>query len=476
MKRSFVILLIILALCGSLESAYINTASKVAFYAWDTTANAPKTGDAGNITAYVSIDGGAVTVLTDTSATEMSSTNAAGWYLFDTTAGEMNGNVLFFSAKTTTSTVYLRPVTIATLPTAVACNVTQMAGNTLPTSVANVYSDIITTTGSGTTIQTDDSGYVKMSNGTGTGQISITSGVVESNLTQIDGEAVPCSAAYAFSNLAGPSDVKTAMEADGSKLDHLWETTEDDGGVRRFTTNALEQAPTGGGTTQEIADAVRVEMEKAIDSDPNTGSLFERVKTMDDAYTAAKADYLDASIASRSTHDAAAVKTAMEADGSKLDHVWETTEDDGGVRRFTENALEEAPSGTGGDATAANQTTIISHLTDVKGTGFVKDTSSLPQCLTATSVTVSDKTGFSLTSAYDAAKTAYTPTSTVNGVTLDSLYECLLAFMAGKATVNDQGDTRVITFYKRNGTSAKFTITASKLDGGSRAATGTIYP
>ena len=33
--------------------------------------------------------------------------------------------------------------------------------------------------------------------------------------------------------------------------------------------------------------------------------------------------------------------------------------------------------GAGGDATAANQTTIINHLTDVKGTSFVKDTHSL---------------------------------------------------------------------------------------------------
>ncbi len=71
------------------------------------------------------------------------------------------------------------------------------------------------------------------------------------------------------------------------------------------------------------------------------------------------------------------IKTALEADGSKLDHLWETTEDDLGVRRFTENALEMAPGGGGGDATADNQTTIITHLTDIKGTGFVKDTNSL---------------------------------------------------------------------------------------------------
>lgn len=44
------------------------------------------------------------------------------------------------------------------------------------------------------------------------------------------------------------------------------------------------------------------------------------------------------------------------------------TEDDAGTQRFTTNALEQAPSGGGGgDATAANQTTIINHLTDIKG-------------------------------------------------------------------------------------------------------------
>jgi hypothetical protein len=47
---------------------------------------------------------------------------------------------------------------------------------------------------------------------------------------------------------------------------------------------------------------------------------------------------------------AADIKTALEADGSKIDHLWEMTEDDGGVRRFTENALEEAPSSSGLDA------------------------------------------------------------------------------------------------------------------------------
>ena len=52
---------------------------------------------------------------------------------------------------------------------------------------------------------------------------------------------------------------------------------------------------------------------------------------------------LDAAISSRSTHNAAAVKTAIEANGSKIDHIWETTEDNAGTRRFSAAGLAQAP-------------------------------------------------------------------------------------------------------------------------------------
>lgn len=55
----------------------------------------------------------------------------------------------------------------------------------------------------------------------------------------------------------------------------------------------------------------------------------------------------------------------------------ELVENDGGVSRFTANALEQAPSGSGGDATAANQTTIITHLTDIKGATWSSSTDTL---------------------------------------------------------------------------------------------------
>ena len=94
-----------------------NVASqKITFLVIDTATNLPKTGDAANLTAYVSIDDGAVTALTDTSATELSSTNAPGLYTFDCTQAETNGDKLVFSGKSSTSGVRVVPVMVYTLP------------------------------------------------------------------------------------------------------------------------------------------------------------------------------------------------------------------------------------------------------------------------------------------------------------------------------------------------------------------------
>ena len=61
---------------------------------------------------------------------------------------------------------------------------------------------------------------------------------------------------------AAPSvaDIKTALEANGSKLDQLWEMTEDDGGVRRLTANALKEASIGGGDAPTVTQ-IRQEMD-----------------------------------------------------------------------------------------------------------------------------------------------------------------------------------------------------------------------
>lgn len=96
-----------------------NVAAKFTVFAFDSTTNLPKTGDAANITAYVSIDNAAVTVLGDTSATEMDATNAKGYYLFDAAQGETNGDKLMISAKSATANIVVvgAPAVIFTRPT-----------------------------------------------------------------------------------------------------------------------------------------------------------------------------------------------------------------------------------------------------------------------------------------------------------------------------------------------------------------------
>ena len=107
-----------------------NVASqKIQLFAFDVSTGLPKTGDAANLTAYVSKDHGAVTVLGDTSAAEMDATNAKGVYVFDLTQGETNADELTFTAKSTTSNVSITPRFIATTPAGFTSQVAQTGDN-----------------------------------------------------------------------------------------------------------------------------------------------------------------------------------------------------------------------------------------------------------------------------------------------------------------------------------------------------------
>jgi hypothetical protein len=78
---------------------------KITVYAFDSTTNLPKTADAANLTAYVAKDDGTATILGDTSAVEVSPTNAAGYYTFDLTATETNAFKLHFTVKSSTANI-----------------------------------------------------------------------------------------------------------------------------------------------------------------------------------------------------------------------------------------------------------------------------------------------------------------------------------------------------------------------------------
>lgn len=87
---------------------------KLQFFAFIPSTGLPKTGDAANITIYVSKDHGAVTALTDTSAAEMDATNAKGVYVVDVAQAESNADELAFTGKSSTSDVSIVPRFITT--------------------------------------------------------------------------------------------------------------------------------------------------------------------------------------------------------------------------------------------------------------------------------------------------------------------------------------------------------------------------
>lgn len=92
-----------------------NVASqKVAVYAHDTAADAPKTGDAANITAYISKDGGAAAQTNDANPTELDATNMKGIYVFDLTQAETNCDLFLLSAVSATADIFIQPVEIYT--------------------------------------------------------------------------------------------------------------------------------------------------------------------------------------------------------------------------------------------------------------------------------------------------------------------------------------------------------------------------
>lgn len=87
-----------------------NVASqKIHVYAYNSTTGAAKTGDAANITAYVSLDGTANAV-DDTNPAEVDATNMPGIYVFDLTQAETNCNSFALSAKSATADIRIEPI------------------------------------------------------------------------------------------------------------------------------------------------------------------------------------------------------------------------------------------------------------------------------------------------------------------------------------------------------------------------------
>jgi hypothetical protein len=86
---------------------------KVSVFAYDASGNGV-TGEANNITAYISKDGGASAAVADTNPTELSSSHHPGIYIFDISQTESNADMINLQAICSTGGVTIAPLIIYT--------------------------------------------------------------------------------------------------------------------------------------------------------------------------------------------------------------------------------------------------------------------------------------------------------------------------------------------------------------------------
>lgn len=94
---------------------YKNVAGqKCIVYAHNAATGLPKTGDAANITAYVSKDAGGAVQSSDVNPTEMDAVNLLGLYAFDLAQAETNADLFLLAAQSSTDDVQIEPVVVYT--------------------------------------------------------------------------------------------------------------------------------------------------------------------------------------------------------------------------------------------------------------------------------------------------------------------------------------------------------------------------
>jgi hypothetical protein len=126
-------------------AVYKNVASqKLAVFAYDSTDGSPKTGDAANITAQISLNGGATAATNDVNPTELDATDAPGIYIFDLTQAETNADLIVVAPVSSTADIELDPSIIYTTPgtsTALNANAIQISGDATAADTLELFAE-----------------------------------------------------------------------------------------------------------------------------------------------------------------------------------------------------------------------------------------------------------------------------------------------------------------------------------------------
>jgi hypothetical protein len=291
-------------------------------------------------------------------ATEIGST---GMYYLSLAQSEMNHDYIVLQVKTTTSGAKTQVILIRTMVGDPLNIGTTDDGGTINVASGIVESNVKQLNGS--SIQ-QASGYIKVSEGTGTGQLDLTSGrpgvdwakvsnptnatgltnttvgtvTTNSDMRGTDSALLASSAPANFGDLAitattgkmtvGANDDKTGYSISGTKQ----------------TLDALNDP-----AAADIADAV---WDEASTGHTDAGKAGAQLWTDIDAILTDTSEVQGKLPANYIMGSSAQFDKDDEIDAIKTvaDKLNDTVEDDAGVYRFTANALEEAPTGSGASA------------------------------------------------------------------------------------------------------------------------------
>jgi hypothetical protein len=426
---------------------------KYRVYAWDATTGLPKTGDAANITAYLTKDDGTPAAIADTNPTEVSSTNEPGYYDFDLTQSESNAAKLSLSPKSSTSNVVVVacPPVVYTRPQYFSVLGVTSAGKAPATVAAG---DIATDAIDAASLKADAVGKIQSGLSTfdhTTDKVTVATNEDKSGYGLADGAITSgkfgSGAITSTTFAAGALDAvwsasSRTLTSFGSLVADIWAalvsglTTT--GSIGKLIVDNLDEK-----VSSRLADTdyAAPPTEEAIASQVRT-ELATELGRIDQSLTTTEANIRgDAGDTLKSL--AAQVGNVGEVT-DKLDEMIET--DSNGDFLFTELALSNAPTGSGGggDATEANQLTIIAHLEAIKGATFDGDTDSLEAIRDRGDSAWITATGFA------------TPTNITNAVSaIESYGDANWATATGFATASDvtnavdelkgYGDTKWVT-------------------------------
>jgi hypothetical protein len=255
------------------------TGQKWYVFAFDRTTSSPVTGDAGNITAKVSIDYGAATALTDVNPAEVED----GYYMFDLTQAETNGDHIAILPQSIATNVIVigAPASVQTVPTSFPDGVVQTGDNfarigasgagltvlASATNLATAQADLDTLTGTdGVTLATSQPNYAPATAAalttvdTEVGQVKAkTDQLTFTVANQVDANALSgasdATAANQTTIINGLTDIKGAGWV---AADNLAEIAEDVAGLNGDPMRGTDGANT---TTPPTAAAIRTEMD-----------------------------------------------------------------------------------------------------------------------------------------------------------------------------------------------------------------------